>query len=85
MLIVDAVTRLIPGVLGKEESLIHESFVDNLLEGPQYTRPANFRGIKVPDVLLSGNHKTIETWRKSQALTRTKKVRPDLLENRSLK
>ncbi len=87
MLIVDAVTRLIPGVLGKEESLLHESFEDNLLEGPQYTRPANFRGIKVPDVLLSGNHKTIEIWRNSKALAKTKKVRPDLLDKirRSLK
>jgi tRNA (guanine37-N1)-methyltransferase len=79
MLIVDAVTRLIPGVLGKEESLVHESFESDLLEGPQYTRPANFRGIKVPDVLLSGNHKTIATWRNSQALAVTQKVRPDLL------
>jgi len=87
MIIVDAVTRLIPGVLGKEESLIHESFEDDLLEGPQYTRPANFRGIKVPDVLLSGNHKAIEVWQKSQALAKTKRVRPDLLEKerRSLK
>jgi tRNA (guanine37-N1)-methyltransferase len=79
MIIVDAVTRLVPGVLGKEESLVQESFEDNLLEGPQYTRPANFRGIKVPDVLLSGNHKTINLWRYSKALARTKKVRPDLL------
>jgi tRNA (guanine37-N1)-methyltransferase len=83
MLIVDAVTRLIPGVLGKEESLIHESFEGNLLEGPQYTRPANFRGIKVPDVLLSGNHKTIEVWRNSKALAKTKTVRPDLLEKKN--
>jgi tRNA (guanine37-N1)-methyltransferase len=79
MIIVDAVTRLIPGVLGKEESLHHESFEGNLLEGPQYTRPANFRGKKVPDVLLSGNHKAIEMWRKEKALAKTKKVRPDLL------
>ncbi|MBF0571504.1 MAG: tRNA (guanosine(37)-N1)-methyltransferase TrmD [Candidatus Omnitrophica bacterium] len=87
MLIVDAVTRLIPGVLGKEESLVHESFEGNLLEGPQYTRPANFRGIKVPDVLLSGNHKTIEMWRESESLAKTKKVRPDMLakKGRSLK
>ena len=56
-------------------------FEGNLLEGPQYTRPANFRGIKVPDVLLSGNHKTIEIWRKSKAMAKTKKVRPDLLQN----
>src|ERR1700691_4619106 len=80
MAIVDAVTRLIPGVLGKEESLLHESFEGNLLEGPQYTRPANFRGIKVPDVLLSGNHKTIKIWQNSRARALTKKVRPDLLD-----
>jgi len=83
MIIVDAVTRLIPGVLGKEESLASESFENNLLEGPQYTRPANFRGIKVPDVLLSGNHKTIETWRNSKSWALTKMVRPDLLEKKS--
>jgi tRNA (guanine37-N1)-methyltransferase len=79
MVMVDAITRLIPGVLGKEESLISESFENNLLEGPQYTRPANFRGIKVPDVLLSGNHKAIAKWRYTKALGHTKKVRPDLL------
>jgi len=83
MALVDAITRLIPGVLGKEESLLHESFEGNLLEGPQYTRPANFRGIKVPDVLLSGNHKTIKIWRNSKALAKTKKVRPDLLDRGS--
>jgi len=81
---VDAITRLIPGVLGKEESLLQESFEGNLLEAPQYTRPADFRGIKVPDVLLSGNHKSIETWRKLKALAKTKKVRPDLLEKRPI-
>ena len=81
MAIVDAVTRLIPGVLGKEASLLHESFEGGLLEGAQYTRPANFRGIKVPDVLLSGNHKAIKIWRNSKALAKTKKVRPDLLDN----
>ena len=81
MALVDAITRLIPGVLGKEESLLHESFEGNLLEGPQYTRPANFRGIKVPDVLLSGNHKAIKIWQNSKALAKTKKVRPDLLDN----
>ena len=80
MLIVDAVTRLLPGVLGKEESLVHESFEGDLLEGPQYTRPADFRGIKVPDVLLSGNHQAVEKWRIDKALAKTKKVRPDLLD-----
>ncbi len=80
MAMVDAVTRLIPGVLGKEESLIAESFEGNLLEGPHYTRPANFRGKNVPDVLLSGNHQAIKIWRNSKALAKTKKVRPDLIE-----
>ena len=80
MVIVDALTRLIPGVLGKEESLVHESFENDLLEYPHYTRPANFRGIKVPNVLLSGNHKDIETWRKDQAIKRTKKERRDLMK-----
>ena len=80
MIMVDAITRLIPGVLGKEESLLHESFEGNMLEGPQYTRPADFHGNKVPDVLLSGNHKAIELWRKEKALAKTKKVRPDLLK-----
>ena len=81
MVMVDAITRLLPGVLGKEASLEHESFEDNLLEGPHYTRPADFRGMKVPDVLLSGHHKTIEQWRQAQALERTKKMRPDLLNS----
>jgi len=84
MALVDAVTRLVPGVLGKEESLASESFEGGLLEGPQYTRPANFRGIKVPDVLLSGNHKSIKIWRHAKARALTKKIRPDLLD-RSLK
>ena len=80
MVLVDCVTRLVPGVLGKEESLLSESFENNLLEYPQYTRPANFRGMKVPNVLLSGHHKDIEDWRRSQASLRTKKLRPDLLK-----
>lgn len=80
MVLVDAVTRLIPGVLGKEESLAVESFEGNLLEAPVYTRPANFRGIRVPDVLLSGNHLAIQEWQKEESLKRTKKFRPDLLE-----
>jgi len=83
MALVDAITRLVPGVLGKEESLLHESFEDDLLEGPQYTRPADFRGIKVPDVLLSGNHKAIKIWRHAKARALTKKVRPDLLDRGS--
>lgn len=80
MVVVDAVTRLIPGVLGKEESLVTESFEGNLLEAPSYTRPANFRGIKVPDVLLSGNHLAIQKWQNEESLKRTKKHRPDLLK-----
>lgn len=79
MAIIDAVTRLIPGVLGKNESLVNESFEANLLEGPQYTRPANFHGLKVPNVLLSGHHQQIQQWRHAQAIQHTQKVRPDLL------
>lgn len=80
MVLVDAVTRLIPGVLGKQESLDDESFENNLLEYPQYTRPSNFAGQTVPDVLLSGNHLDIKKWRKSKALERTQKIRPDLIK-----
>jgi tRNA (guanine37-N1)-methyltransferase len=79
MVLVDALTRLVPGVLGREESLADESFENNTLEYPQYTRPANFCGQKIPDVLLSGHHKDIEIWRKKESLARTKRVRPDLL------
>ena len=79
MVMVDAVVRLMPGVLGSEESGVSESFSEGLLEYPQYTRPEVFRGMKVPDVLLSGNHGQIEKWRKEQALRKTKKVRPDLI------
>lgn len=78
--IIDAVSRLIPGVLGHEESAEVESFEDGLLEFPQYTRPEEFEGKKVPEVLLSGNHAEIEKWRKQQAIERTKKRRPDLLD-----
>jgi len=79
MVIVDAVTRLIPGVLGHDESAVDESFSRGLLEYPQYTRPAEFRGMKVPDVLLSGNHEEIARWRAEQAHLRTEQRRPDLL------
>lgn len=79
MTIIDAVARLIPGVLNKEESFQEESFSNNLLEYPQYTRPAEFMNRKVPDILLSGHHKNIEKWRKEQSLERTKRKRPDLL------
>jgi tRNA (guanine37-N1)-methyltransferase len=80
MVLVDAVVRLLPGVLGDKNSLKFESFEGNLLEYPQYTRPARFRGMPVPDVLLSGDHKKIELWRQKQALKRTRLKRPDLLK-----
>jgi tRNA (guanine37-N1)-methyltransferase len=76
---VDAIVRLLPGVLGHEQSAADDSFSGGLLEGPQYTRPSDFRGWKVPDVLLSGNHGEIAKWRKGQALKRTERDRPDLL------
>jgi tRNA (guanine37-N1)-methyltransferase len=79
MVIIDTVARLIPGVLGHEESAQDESFSHGLLEYPHYTRPADFRGIKVPEVLMSGNHAEIEKWRREQARLRTKDRRPDLL------
>ncbi len=79
MVIVDAVTRLLPGVLGDDESAQEESFSHGLLEYPQYTRPAEFRGMKVPEVLLSGNHGEIARWRAEQARLRTRERRPDLL------
>ena len=80
MVVIDAVARLLPGVLGDDESSRDESFSHGLLEYPQYTRPAEFRGMKVPEVLLSGNHAEIEKWRREQAKLRTEKQRPDLLK-----
>ena len=80
VVLVDAVTRLVPGVLGHEQSAADDSFSAGLLEAPQYTRPAEFRGWKVPDVLLSGNHAEIAAWRKEQGLKRTKENRPDLID-----
>ena len=80
VVIVDAVVRLLPGVLGDEQSAADDSFShEGLLEAPQYTRPAEFRGWKIPDILVSGNHAEIAKWRKEQALKRTKENRPDLL------
>ena len=79
VVVVDAIARLLPGVLGHEQSAAEESFSTGLLEGPQYTRPAEFRGWKVPDVLLSGNHAEIAAWRGQQARVRTEQNRPDLL------
>jgi len=81
MVIIDAVVRLLAGALGDEGSAGDESFSEGLLEYPQYTRPEIFRGMKVPDVLLSGDHKKISEWRRQMALERTKKHRPDLLKN----
>lgn len=78
--VIDAVARLIPGVVGKEESLKEESFSQGLLEYPQYTRPEKYKNMKVPEVLLSGNHQKIAKWRKTQALKKTKNQRPDLLK-----
>jgi tRNA (guanine37-N1)-methyltransferase len=79
MVVIDAVTRLLPGVLGDDESSRDESFSHGLLEYPQYTRPAEFRGMKVPDVLVSGNHAEIEKWRREQAKTADERAqRPDL-------
>jgi tRNA (guanine37-N1)-methyltransferase len=79
MTIVDSVVRLLPGVLGKDESSQVESFADGLLEYPQYTRPDEFAGKKVPEMLLSGNHKEIDEWRREEAIKKTKIRRPDLL------
>jgi tRNA (guanine37-N1)-methyltransferase len=78
MVVIDAVTRLLPGALGDDQSAVDESFSQGLLEYPHYTRPADFRGMKVPPVLLSGNHAAIEQWRREQALARTAQRRPDL-------
>lgn len=84
MAMVDAVTRLVPGVLGSGESAETDSFCDGLLEYPQYTRPPEFRGIKVPEVLLSGNHELIRKWRRRESLRKTRSLRPDLLEGIAL-
>ncbi|MBI2704211.1 MAG: tRNA (guanosine(37)-N1)-methyltransferase TrmD [Actinobacteria bacterium] len=81
MVVIEAVTRLVPGVMGNAESAGDESFSHGLLEYPQYTRPASFRGWDVPDVLRSGDHGLIERWRRAQALRRTMKDRPDLIED----
>ncbi len=82
MVVVDAVVRLIPGVLGREQSKEFESFSQNLLEYPQYTRPSVYRGLKVPSLLLSGRHKEIELWRQEAALKVTRSRRPDLLKRK---
>ena len=81
MVIVDAVTRLVPGVLGSDESAASDSFCDGLLEYPQYTRPPEFKGLKVPEILLSGNHELIRKWRRNESLRKTYNLRPDLLSD----
>ena len=80
MVVIDAVVRLLPGALGSETSALNESFSEGQLDHPQYTRPPDFRGMKVPEVLLSGNHAEIELWRKEAALAKTRRNRPDLLK-----
>lgn len=84
MVMIDAISRLVPGVLNNDVSAEFESFNDNLLEYPQYTRPAEYHGKKVPDVLLSGHHANIEKWRREQSLKRTLERRPDLLKDANL-
>jgi tRNA (guanine37-N1)-methyltransferase len=84
MIIVDAVSRLIPGVVGDEQSVAEDSFARGLLDYPHYTRPAEFAGLKVPDVLLSGHHADVRRWRKKTALARTLDRRPDLIERATL-
>lgn len=84
LVIIDAVTRLIPGVLGDERSIENESFSWGLLDYPHYTRPREFRGLGVPEVLMSGNHKDIEIWRRKEALRKTMHMRPELLEKINL-
>ena len=79
MVIADAVIRLLPNVLSNEDSSKNDSFENGLLEHPQYTRPAEYEGLKVPDILLSGNHQEIEKWKLEKKIEKTRKVRPDLL------
>jgi tRNA (guanine37-N1)-methyltransferase len=80
LVVIEAVARLVPGVVGEPASLERESFTTGLLDHPHYTRPAEFRGLRVPDVLLSGNHAEIDRWRREEALRRTRERRPELLE-----
>ncbi len=80
VVLVDAITRLIPGALGNENSIVNESFSNGSLDFPHYTRPTDFRGMRVPDVLISGHHGEIDNWRREQALKKTARTRPDLLK-----
>ena len=84
LVLIEAVSRLLPGVMGNADSLGEESFADGLLEYPQYTRPADYRGLKVPDILVSGHHANVVAWRREQALRRTFERRPELLKTASL-
>src|SRR5712691_12838286 len=84
MIVVDAISRLIPGVVGDEQSVAEDSFARGLLDFPHYTRPAEFAGMKVPDVLLSGHHADVRRWRRKTALARTLDRRPELLERAAL-
>ena len=84
MVMVDAISRMVPGVLANEDSGLSESFEGNLLEYPQYSRPEEWNGKKVPAILLSGDHKKVDEWRREQAILRTKERRPDLLEKADL-
>ena len=84
MVVTDAVVRLLPGVLGDEGSAVEESFAEGLLEFPQYTRPASYRGMEVPPILLSGDHGAVDAWRRRQAVERTARLRPDLLATADL-
>jgi tRNA (guanine37-N1)-methyltransferase len=83
MVLIDSISRLVPGVLGGDDSLQDESFVNRMLEYPQYTRPAEFRGMKVPEVLKSGHHSKIEEWKMENAILRTQERRPDLLKDKT--
>ena len=80
LVLTDSIIRLLPGAIGDSESALEDSLMNDLLESPQYTRPSDFRGIKVPEILLSGNHKLIAQWKEAQAFTKTKNIRPDLLQ-----
>ena len=84
MVVIETVARLVPGVLGNQSSSTEESFDDDLLEYPQWTRPSDFRGLKVPEILVSGDHARVEKWRLAMAIVRTSELRPDLLERRGV-
>ena len=84
LVLIDCISRLIPGVLGGDESALIETFHDNLLEYPQYTRPEEYMGLKVPDILLSGHHENVDKWRRERSIERTFRLRPDLLSDASL-